>query len=64
MTVFANSSFESQFLLNLLLHLDPPTVDPEYVPMHGAPGGYGERQSFESALTSEDQSESVENGDN
>jgi hypothetical protein len=38
-TVFANSTFESQFVVNLLLHLDPPTVDPEYVPAHRANGG-------------------------
>jgi hypothetical protein len=34
-TVFANSASESQFVLNLLLHLDPPSVDPEYVLTHG-----------------------------
>lgn len=51
MTVFANSSFESQFVLNLLVHLDPPTVDPEYVPMHGG-GLSSERPSFDSAMSS------------
>jgi hypothetical protein len=34
-TVFTNSAFESRFVLNLLEHLDPRFVDPEYVPEHG-----------------------------
>jgi hypothetical protein len=34
-TVFTNSAFESQFVLNLLLHMDPAGLDPEYIPTHG-----------------------------
>lgn len=45
-TVFANSGYECQFVLNLLEHLDPPSVDPEFVPMHGVSG----RASFESSI--------------
>ncbi|KLT38761.1 hypothetical protein CC85DRAFT_252382 [Cutaneotrichosporon oleaginosum] len=43
---FANSGYECQFVLNLLLHLDPPSVDPDYVPSHG--GGASERVSLDS----------------
>lgn len=51
-TVFANSSFECQFVLNLLLHLDPPSVDPEYVPSHGGGAAAAKRGSFDSAGSS------------
>ncbi|WVR08594.1 hypothetical protein IAU60_005649 [Kwoniella sp. DSM 27419] len=34
-TVFTNSTFESKFLFNLLEHMDPREVDPEYAPSHG-----------------------------
>ncbi|GMK54712.1 hypothetical protein CspeluHIS016_0112980 [Cutaneotrichosporon spelunceum] len=43
---FANSGYECQFVLNLLLHLDPPSVDPDYVPSHG--GVESERGSLDS----------------
>jgi hypothetical protein len=43
---FANSGYECQFVLNLLLHLDPPSVDPDYVPSHG--GGASGRGSLDS----------------
>lgn len=33
-TVYMNSSFESRFVLQLLLHLRPSEVDPGYVPVH------------------------------
>ena len=34
-TVFTNSAFESKFVLNLLQHMDPRTIDPGYIPRHG-----------------------------
>lgn len=34
-TVYTNTSFESKFILQLLEHLHPADVDPEYVPVHG-----------------------------
>ncbi|KAK8850469.1 hypothetical protein IAR55_004387 [Kwoniella newhampshirensis] len=34
-TVFTNSTFESRFMMNLLQHMDPTAIDPEYVPSHG-----------------------------
>jgi hypothetical protein len=34
-TVFTNSSFESNFVLRLLEHLEPDKVDPDFVPVHG-----------------------------
>ncbi|WOO78826.1 Rho GTPase-activating protein 39 [Vanrija pseudolonga] len=50
-TVYNNTSFECRFVLNLLLHLDPPSVDPEYVPTHGA----GERSSLDESDQEEDE---------
>ncbi|KAL7423882.1 hypothetical protein Q5752_001467 [Cryptotrichosporon argae] len=35
-TAFTNSNFESRFVLNLLLHLNPRAVDDAYRPEHGA----------------------------
>jgi hypothetical protein len=34
-TVFTNSAFESKFVMNLLEHMDPQTIDPGYIPQHG-----------------------------
>lgn len=37
-TVFTNSSFESNFVLQLLNHLRPEDVDPGFIPSHGQVG--------------------------
>lgn len=37
-TVYTNAAFESKFILQLLEHLEPGDVDPEFVPVHAVSG--------------------------
>lgn len=38
-TVFTNSSFESKFMQQLLEHMKPGEIDPDYLPVHGVAVG-------------------------
>lgn len=38
-TMFTNSSFESKFMQQLLEHMKPGEIDPDYLPVHGVAVG-------------------------